>query len=112
MKALRKGVEAIRTMGSLLAGSTPWTPHRALSKLAQLKQEKERLSDEMRRCERRIEQIKARLEEIGKMEQWLYKVAGDAQESPGTAPIQSGRAQGEKKPLDVPARLREMVMKY
>lgn len=112
MKALRKGVEAIRTMGSLLAGSTPWTPHRALSKLAQLKQEKERLSDEMRRCERRIEQIKARLEETGEIERWLYKVAGEAQESPGPTPIESGQAEGKKKPLDVPAGLREVVLKY
>jgi hypothetical protein len=99
-------------MGSLLARSTPWTPHAALSKLAQLKQEKERLSDEMRRCERRIEQIEARLEETGEMEQWLYKMAGDAQESPGTAPIESGQADGKKKPPDVPAGLREMLLRY
>lgn len=105
MKALRKGVEAIRTMGSLLAGSTPWTPHRALSKLAQLKQEKERLSDEMRRCKRRIEQIKARLEETGEMEKWLYKFAGD-----GESPV--GGIKGEKEPPDITAGLRETVLRY
>lgn len=92
-------------MGSLLARSTPWTPHAALSKLAQLKQEKERLSDEMRRWERRIEQIKARLEEVGEMEKMLYKVAGD-----GESPV--GGIKGEKERPDVTAGLREMVLRY
>ncbi len=105
MKPIRKGLESIRTLRGLVDKFHTRTPQGALIELARLKQERERLSDEMIRWEGRIEQIKARLEEIGEMEQWLYKVAGNAQESPGTA-------EGEKKPLDVPAGLREIVLRY
>ena len=112
MKALRKGLEAITTLRGLVDRFHTRTPHGALIELARLKQERARLREELRRWERRIEQIKGRLEEIVEIEQWLYKVAEDAQESPGSAPIESGPADGKKKPLDVPAGLREMVLRY
>ena len=105
MKALRKGLEAITTLRSLVDRFHTRTPHGALIELARLKQERARLQEELRRWERRIEQIKGRLEEIGETEPWLYKLAGDAQESPGSA-------DAKKKPLDVPAGLREMVLRY
>jgi len=112
LKALRKGLEAITTLRGLVDRFHTRTPHGALIELARLKQERARLQEELRRWARRIEQIKGRLEEIGEIEPWLYKLAGNAQESPGPAPIESGQAEGEKKPLDVPAGLREVVLRY
>lgn len=75
MKALRKGLEAITTLRGLVDRFHTRTPYGALIELARLSRERERLGHEIRRWEKRSEQIRARLEEIKEAEKWLYEIA-------------------------------------
>lgn len=72
MATHRKGLKDIRTMRAQVSRFRAKTPYGALIQLAQLAQRRARLVDEMRRWEERIEQINSRLEEVGKIEKWLY----------------------------------------
>lgn len=106
MKALRKGLENIRTMRSMLNRSMPTTSGGALMERARLDRERERLRNEMDRLERRQAVIRNRLSEIGKLEQWLERFVEAPQLSRGgkgnnSAANTKGKSSG-----------REMVLKY
>ena len=75
MKAVRKGLENIRTLRSMVNNSMPMTSRGALMERARLNQEEERLWNEMDRLRRRMGVIKNRLEEIEKIEAWLERLA-------------------------------------
>lgn len=74
MKAVRKGLENIRTLRSMVNNSMPMTSRGALMERARLNQERERLWSEMDRLQRRMGVIKNRLEEIEKIEAWLERL--------------------------------------
>ncbi|OGQ61408.1 MAG: hypothetical protein A2W73_08345 [Deltaproteobacteria bacterium RIFCSPLOWO2_12_55_13] len=73
MKAVRKGLENIRTLRSMVNNSMPMTSRGALMERARLNQEEERLWNELDRLRRRMGVIKNRLEEIEKIEAWLER---------------------------------------
>jgi len=106
MKAVRKGLDNIHTMRSMVNRSMPMTSRGALMERARLNQERERLCDEMERLERRIRVIKNRLGEIARFERWLESFAEAFQSSLGDR----GNSLAEYtkgKPSD-----REMILKY
>jgi hypothetical protein len=107
LKAERKGLETIRTLRSLVDTFHSRTPYGALIELARLCREREQRGFEVRRWEKRSEQIKTRLKEIEEAEKWLHEVAADDEFRLG------GPAEGEKKTaVNVHAGLRETVLKY
>lgn len=106
MSSNRKGLESIRTTRSQVDRFRARTPHGALIELAQLAQKKVRLREEVKRWEERIKQIQSRLEEIDKMEKWLYEFV-DGSQPPSHSP-----SRGKKSSLPVPPGFDEMKIRY
>jgi len=67
-------LDTIKTLRSLVDTFHSRTAYGALIELARLSRERERLSYEEKRWEKRSEQIKAGLEEIRQAERWLNVV--------------------------------------
>jgi predicted nuclease with TOPRIM domain len=105
VQALRKGLETIKTLRSLLDKYHSRTSYGALIELARLSREREQLCYEVRLHEKRSEQINTRLREIEEAEKWLHEVATDNE-------MQFAGIKAEKKPLDVRRDLEGTVMKY
>lgn len=106
MKAVRKGLDNIHTMRSMVNRSMPMTSRGALMERARLNQERERLCDEMDRLQKRMGVIKNRLGEIEKFERWLDRFAEAHQSSPG------GKANGSTESTKGKRGSREMILKY
>jgi hypothetical protein len=62
----KRGVQHLKTLAGLLDGRRNRTPSGALLELSMLAMEKQRLTQEMRRAERRCAEIQARVAEIDK----------------------------------------------
>lgn len=106
MKELRKGLENIRTLRSMVNNSMPRTTRGALMERAQLNQERERLWNEMDRLKRRMGVITNRLEEIGQLERWLERFVEARQSSLG------GKGNGSTESTKGKRASREMILKY
>jgi hypothetical protein len=106
MKAVRKGLDNIRTMRSMVNNSMPMTSRGALMERARLNQERERLCNELDRLDRRRCVIKNRLEEVEKIERWLEHFVEAHQSSPGV----EGNGSDENRKGKRGAR--EMILKY
>jgi hypothetical protein len=106
MKAVRKGLENIHTMRSMVNRSMPTTSGGALMERARLDRERERLRNETDRLERRLAVIRNRLSEIGKLEQWLERFVETAQSPPwNKGDGSTGNSKGKRGS-------REMILKY
>jgi hypothetical protein len=103
MKAVRKGLDNIRTMRSMVNNSMPMTSRGALMERARLGRERERLCGEMERLERRMGVIKNRLGEIEKIERWLERFVEATQSPKG-----NGSAENTKGKRGA----REIILKY
>jgi hypothetical protein len=103
MKAVRKGLDNIRTMRSGANSSLPLTAHGAIMEHGRLWRERERLCSEKDRLERRIAVINNRLGEIEKVERSLEHVVEVRDRLP------AGQAGGLRKGK---GGAREMVLKY
>ncbi len=106
MKAVRKGLENIRTLRSMVNNSMPMSSRGALMERARLNQERERLWNELDRLKRRMGVIGNRLEEIEQLEQWLERFAEARQSPPATKGNGSGEDTKGKRGS------REMILKY
>jgi hypothetical protein len=106
MGSSRKGMEDLRSLRGQVNRFRAKTCHGALIELAQLAQEKLRLREEIKRWERRTKQIQSRLEEIGKMEKWLYQFVD------GSQAASANQRQVKKSSSPLPPGVREMNIQY
>lgn len=106
MKAVRKGLENIRTLRSMINKSMPMTSREAFMERARLNQERERLCDELDRLKRRTVVIGNRLEEIEQLERWLERFVEAHQSSP------SHKGNGSTENTKRKHSRREMILRY
>lgn len=74
-----KGIQRIRTMGQLVDGRRSRTPAGALMELSMLEMEKDRLTLEIRRSDRRCADIRQRLGEIEAKQNMLKRFVAEPQ---------------------------------
>ena len=89
----KRGVQHLKTMAGLVDGRRSRTSAGALLELSMLEMEKQRLVQEMQRCERRCAEIRGRLTEIEvkqhRLQRFVEKPRGEAQASQTHAPASS-----------------------
>jgi hypothetical protein len=86
------------------------TPERALLELTRLTQEKMRLREEVARWERRITEIRARLQEIAEMEAFLYRFVEPAGSIATGSQTPANRHTDSPKPM--PSDVNEITVGY
>jgi hypothetical protein len=109
MNAPKRGYRSPRTLRSRMDRVKTKTPQGALLELTRLTQEKMRLRDEATHWERRLVEIRGRLQEIAEMETFLHSLI----ESPGDEP---GGGQQAPRRLDrnpsTPTDVDEVTIRY
>jgi len=102
----RKGLDNIRTLRGQVDRFRARTPQGALIELARLAQKKVWLRGEMKRWQERIGQIQSKLEEINRMEKWLYRFVDESKASFCTS------SEEEKSSPATPSGFHEMNIQY
>lgn len=112
MRPSIKGQESIRKITDRVNMAKVKTPKGAFQQLTRLAHEKERLSKEMRECERKLERVKSRLEEISKTEDWVWGFAGlDPKVSPTRQGIPSPSIRGRGSSAEAPE-VKQVTVRY
>jgi hypothetical protein len=110
MKAPKRGYRSPRTLRSRMDRIKTKTPQGALLELTRLTQEKMRLRDEAAHWERRLEEIRGRLQEIVEMETFLHSFIEPPGDEFGVGQQASRRL--DRNPSSMPPEVNEVTISY